>query len=64
LLAPRTMKFEMKTSEIAMRVENSPRSRSSAGAIAGLAALIIGIIANIGWDLAILVGMFRLAFAN
>ncbi|HVO33187.1 MAG TPA: hypothetical protein VMU17_04670 [Elusimicrobiota bacterium] len=54
----------MKTSEIAMRVENSPRSRSSAGAIAGLAALIIGIIANIGWDLAILVGMFRLAFAN
>lgn len=54
----------MSASEVVTKVESSSRSRSNAGAIAGLAVLIFGAIANIAWDLSMLVTMARLAFAD
>jgi ABC-type sulfate transport system permease subunit len=56
--------FEMNTSELALPVETRARSRMHIGAVAGLAALTVGIIANIAWDLSIFFTMLRMAFID
>jgi hypothetical protein len=43
-------------------ISQSPQSpRAKVGVIAGMTALIIGVVVNVAWDVSVLVAMWRIA---